>query len=190
MALQTQHVQPQSRPRPQNLWQKALETLDDDLKASLDFKKSTKHNILAAVLKTAEEKKQLCLKKRWKFKKSNGEEVILRDVVEKIIVWLEKFKSIGDVAVPYDPTHCSLPWAGVRFLLQVSWDTRCRNLTDADSHEVAVSDKQVFGATVEGLETISHLISRYAIFEDLYMQRGMATRCELEAMLVGCMRRS
>lgn len=121
MELQTQLVQPQSRPQPQNLWQKALETLDDDLKASLDFKKSTKHNILATVLKTAEEKKQLCLKKRWKFKKPNGEEVVLRDVVEKIIVWLEKFKSIGDVAVQYDPSHCSLPWAGVRFLLQVSW---------------------------------------------------------------------
>lgn len=32
------------------------------------------------------------------------------------------------------------------------------NRTAADSHEVAVSDKQVFGATVEGLETISHLM--------------------------------
>jgi hypothetical protein len=49
---------------------------------------------------------------------------------------------------------------------------------------VAVSEKQVFGATVEGLETISHLISRYAIFEDLYMQRDTATRGELEAMLI------
>ena len=78
MALQSQHTLPQNGRRPQNLWHKALETLDDDLKASLDFKKSTKHNILTAVLKTAEEKKQLCLKKRWKLNKSNGEVVILR----------------------------------------------------------------------------------------------------------------
>ena len=59
------------------------------------------------------------------------------------------------------------------------------NLTYAESHQVAVSDKQVFGATVEGLETISHLISRYAIFEDLYMQRNTAVSSELEAMLTG-----
>lgn len=59
------------------------------------------------------------------------------------------------------------------------------NRIDADSHEVAISDKQVFGATVEGLETISHLISRYAIFEDLYMQRETAVRAELEVMLIG-----
>ena len=50
---------------------------------------------------------------------------------------------------------------------------------------MAVSDKQVFGATVECLETISHLVSRYAIFEDLYTQRDTAARGELEAMLTG-----
>lgn len=120
MASQIQLVPPQSGRQSQNLWQKALENLDDDLKASLDFKKSTKHDILTAVRNTAEEKKQMCVKKRWKFKKSNGEEVILRDLVEKIIVCLEKIKAVGDVAVQYDPGHASLPWAGVRFLLRVS----------------------------------------------------------------------
>ena len=119
MALQTQAIQPRSRRQPQNLWQKALDTLDDDLKLSLDVRKSTKRNILAVLLKTAEEKRQLYLQKRWKFKKSNGEEVILRDVLEKVIVWLQKFKEVGDVAVQYDPSHASLPWAGIRFLLQV-----------------------------------------------------------------------
>jgi hypothetical protein len=57
--------------------------------------------------------------------------------------------------------------------------------TDADPRQVALSDKQVFGAMVEGLETISHLITRYAMFEDLYMQRDTAARDELEAMLTG-----
>ena len=119
MASETQSILPQSRRQSQNLWQKALETLDDDLKFSLDVKKSTKRNILAAALRTAEEKRQLCLQKRWKFKKPNGEQVILRDVLEKVIVWLEKFKDVGDIAMQYDPSHASLPWAGVRFLLQV-----------------------------------------------------------------------
>lgn len=50
---------------------------------------------------------------------------------------------------------------------------------------MAVSDKHVFGATIEGLEVISHLITRYAIFEDLYLQRDIAARGELEVMLTG-----
>lgn len=186
MASQTQLKAPQSGSQSQNLWQKALESLDDDLKASLNFKKSTQPNIVAAVLRTAQEKKQLCLQKRWKFKKTNGEEIILRDVVEKIIVWLDKFKAVGDAAIQYDPAHAALAWAGVRFLLQVS----CMLVLLAapaktDHYQVAVGDKHVFGATIEGLETISHLITRYAIFEDLYMQRDSAARGELETMLTG-----
>ena len=50
---------------------------------------------------------------------------------------------------------------------------------------MAITDKEVFGATVESLETISQLIARYKIFEDLCMQRDTAVRRELEAMLTG-----
>ena len=50
----------------------------------------------------------------------NGKEIVLRDVLEKIIRWLNYFKAVGDAAVQYDPGHAALPWAGVRFLLQVS----------------------------------------------------------------------
>ncbi len=38
---------------------------------------------------------------------------------EKIVVWVRKFKAVGDIAVQYDPAHASLPWAGVRLILQV-----------------------------------------------------------------------
>jgi hypothetical protein len=119
MASQTQSNPSHTARQPADLWQKALATLDEDLKASLDFKKSTKRNILEKTLKTAEEKKQLCLRKRWKFKR-NGKEVVVRDVLENIIKWLDHFKAVGDVGVQYDTAHASLPWAGVRFLLKVS----------------------------------------------------------------------
>lgn len=56
---------------------------------------------------------------RWKYKKSNGEDVILRDLFEKMAKWVNKFKEFGDIAVQYDPAHAALPWACVRFLLQV-----------------------------------------------------------------------
>jgi len=45
--------------------------------------------------------------------------VIFVDLFGKIIKWIDLFKQVGDVAVQYDPVHAALPWAGVRFLLQV-----------------------------------------------------------------------
>ena len=118
MALQTQQLS--SAEQSENLWQKALDTLDEDTKKYLDYQNAAKRDVLAALLRTAQEKKSLCLQKRWKFKKSNGQEVVLRDVMEKIIIWLDKFKAVGDIAMQYDTAHASLAWAGVRFLLRVS----------------------------------------------------------------------
>lgn len=55
---------------------------------------------------------------RWKFE-LNGRQIILWDLAEKMIRWIDKFKQIGDIAVNFDPAHASLPWAAVRFLLEV-----------------------------------------------------------------------
>ena len=82
---------------------------------------ANKHDVLAQVLRTAREKRQLCLQNRWKLKKPSGEVVVLRDLMEKIISWLDTFKAIGDVAMQYDTAHASLAWASVRFLLQGSF---------------------------------------------------------------------
>ncbi len=49
-----------------------------------------------------------------------GRQIILRDVVEKIIASVNRFKQIGDIVVNFDPIHLALPWAGFRFLLTVS----------------------------------------------------------------------
>ena len=116
-AVHSTHVQ--ASPQNLDVWQKALATLDDDLRASLNFKSSTKRDILNKTLKVAEEKRQLCLRRRWKVNRK-GKELVLRDVLEKIIKWLNHCKNIGDKVVQYDPGHAALPWAGVRFLLMVS----------------------------------------------------------------------
>ena len=63
-------------------------------------------------------KQDECEEKSYKFR-FQGKEIILRDIAEKIVHWLNKFKTLGDVVVNFDPIHASLPWAGVRFLLQV-----------------------------------------------------------------------
>jgi hypothetical protein len=108
-----------NRRATQSLWDKAVETLSDGEKQHLDF--STRDKLaIGQVLEAIEDKRKQCLENRWKYKKSNGEIVILRDIFEKMIKWVNKFKEVGDVAIQYDPGHAALPWAGVRFFLQVS----------------------------------------------------------------------
>ena len=126
-----QSVQRQS----QNLWLKALESLEGDLKAEFALENIPHADIPSILLMVVQDKKQVCLKKRWKYRKSNGEEVILRDVLENIAGWLEKFKAVGDSVIQYDPAHTALPWARVRFLLQVHCpkDDQAETLTLARS---------------------------------------------------------
>ena len=55
----------------------------------------------------------------------------------------------------------------------------------ADYQQLGVSDAQTFGAMIETLETVSRLITRYAMFEELYLRRASAVRAELlEALTV------
>lgn len=54
----------------------------------------------------------------------------------------------------------------------------------ANSRQVVVNDKKTFGETIENLEVVSHLITRYAIMEELYLQRISQARDKLEEMVV------
>lgn len=48
-----------------------------------------------------------------------------RFFVEKTVSVLNKFLSVGDIAVNFDPIHAALPWAAVRFVLLVSSSAVC-----------------------------------------------------------------
>ncbi|KAL8726835.1 MAG: hypothetical protein Q9166_006451 [cf. Caloplaca sp. 2 TL-2023] len=152
---------------PASLWDKAVESLSDEDKRAIDFSRIDRPAVLADVLKAAEQKKQLCMQKRWKYTKNNGDVVIVRDLCEKMIKWAHKFKEIGDIAVQYDPTHASLPWAGVRFFLQLS-----------------VNDVEIFTAMAEGLETVSSHITRGQLYEQLYQARPSSAKSEMESSLL------
>src|SRR3954465_4758399 len=102
----------------EDLWEKAVHTLSDEDKQHIDFNSEDKLSVLDDVLAAVNEKKRLCMEKRWKYKKGN-KDIIIRDMLEKVVVWVNKFKEVGDVAVQYGLGHTSLPWAGVRFILQV-----------------------------------------------------------------------
>jgi hypothetical protein len=101
-----------------DLWADALQKLSDEDKTVLQSGSASKLDVLQDLCAVAKRKRDECDNQRWKFE-INGRQVILRDLTEKIIVWINKFKEIGDIAVNFDPVHAALPWTGVRFLLQV-----------------------------------------------------------------------
>ena len=101
------------------LWNQALAGLSNDDMMNIQTQNTNKLNVLNDVLSAVEKKRQLCMEKRLRYRKRNGEVIILRDILDKVAIWVQKFKEIGDIAVQYDPAHASLPWAGVRILLEV-----------------------------------------------------------------------
>lgn len=140
-------------PVRKDLWILAFESLSPEDKARLQPYRTEKDpRSIDETLRVLRDKQDLCMQKRWTLKIRGDRRIIIRDVLDKIAFWINKFKETGDVAVQYDPTHAALPWAGVRFLL-----------------EVTTNDLQTFAAVAEGLEALARLISRYSIFETAYL---------------------
>ena len=78
-----------------------------------------KLDALNDILVIIREKQALSNQKQWKLKRKDGREIVLRDVFNKITDSIGKFKEVGDMLVQYDPAHTAIPWAVVRFVLQV-----------------------------------------------------------------------
>lgn len=150
-----------------DLWRKAVEALKEKDKQNVDFQRSDKRAILVDVLEEVQRKKKTCINRRLKYKRSNGDSVHLYDVCEKIVKWVNKFKEVGDVAKQYDPGYAALPWAVVRYLLQVS-----------------VTDVQIFGSLVEGLEVVCKTVARYAAIEKLYFRESSSLDSTLEDSII------
>lgn len=139
----------------------------------------------SAVLKDVEAARDLALRKRWKFTKSNGDVVILRDVMEKIVGWIQRFKETGDAAVQYDPAHAALPWAAFRFLLQTT-------VSEVQVFSAVAGDcerlKNNFGynqANLVAVEEVARNLAKYRIFERLHLRGPQSEiQAEIEHALV------
>ncbi|MCJ1329428.1 hypothetical protein MMC10_006108 [Thelotrema lepadinum] len=107
--------------RSRNLWTTALQSLHPDERTIFDQVGvgAAEPDIISHLLSAAKAKEEECATHQWKFKLF-GREIILRDLVAKVVEYIEKFQSIGDAIVNFDPVHCALPWAAVKLLLQVS----------------------------------------------------------------------
>jgi hypothetical protein len=113
-----------STPAARDLWFDALQTLSEDEQQAIQNIQpiqTTQRPLsgrIEELVSLTRMKQDECEKKSYKFH-FQGKEIILRDVAEKTVRWLDTFKAVGDVVANFDPVHASLPWAGVRFLLQV-----------------------------------------------------------------------
>ena len=126
-------------------------------------------SVLLGAYSAAEDKQKLCENKRWTFT-FRGHTVKLRDEADKVIRWLNRFGRVGDIAVNVDPIHAALPWAGIRFLLEV------QNITSPsifsvivflpDTLQVAVSESRQMGALLIGLKTAFYTINRLKVYLD------------------------
>jgi hypothetical protein len=150
-------------------WAQALALLNENDRLQLHIDTNSKDylGILNEVLDIAEEKKKLCREKAWKYKKRNGKVIIIRDLLEKLVGWVKRFREVVDVAVSYDPGHAALPWAALRFLLTI-----------------AIQDTQIFGAMMEGIGNVALLVARYALLERIYVEPELDDETGIERALV------
>lgn len=54
----------------------------------------------------------------WKVK-WKGKYIVLRDIADKTIEWVNKFKTLGNIIAQGDPVHAAIPWVPVRYLIEV-----------------------------------------------------------------------
>ena len=74
-----------------------------------------------SLFSAVDKKRKECDSRKWTlFKRSDGREVKLRDVLDKMASWIRRFETIGDSAVQFDAGNAALPWAAVKFLIEVS----------------------------------------------------------------------
>jgi hypothetical protein len=129
-----------------SLWARALASLPEEDQQIFHVSSNPPPNtsqILDDILSALEAQRDRCKRDRWKIAGRDGKSIVIRDVCAKIATYVTKFMGVVDVVVNFDPVHAALPWAGVRFVLQL-----CLTAFDA------------FDAIVEGLERATGLIAR------------------------------
>ncbi|GKT70500.1 ankyrin repeat protein [Colletotrichum tofieldiae] len=154
------------RPSGDDFWAAAISTLGDDLTSEIDFIGGSKQTSIDELLAATKEARDGLDAKSWSFTR-NGKKVIVRDILTKVAKWVHHFKEVGDIAVQYDPGHAALPWAGVRFLLNV-----------------AVGDLDTYSSILERTVDIAEFICRNALIESLLKSVSTAAAEELRRALV------
>ncbi len=105
-----------------SLWQQAFESLSAANQRTLEFARDVNPASPDTILKLVAEKREACVKRQWVlYTNRSGEAIKVRDVLNKVCGWVEKFEKVGYAAVQLDPCHAAIPWMVVKALLQVPY---------------------------------------------------------------------
>ena len=102
----------------------AVDQISEEDKQQIDIHNSDRRGLIQDVIKIVEEKRDLCVEKQWKFR-TGSVSAPLRDPFGRIAAWINKFRDVGTIMMQYDPTHAAIPWAAIRFVLEVSRRNSC-----------------------------------------------------------------
>jgi len=119
--------QPQAVNTP-SLWEEAWKKLPEDVRThfhailKLDETNNKGSGAAKQLLTIAVDIRDICEKQKLIDTIDDGKRsrrIIVRDLADKLINWISKFVAVGDTLMQYDPGHAAIPWAIVRFILQV-----------------------------------------------------------------------
>ena len=100
----------------------ALEKLDKQeqgtVRALLPSKTFKIDDALHEAYNKAKELQAESASNRWSWT-YRGRQVYVQDQADKLVRFIDKFKTVGDAAASIDPIHAGLPWVGVRSILEV-----------------------------------------------------------------------
>ncbi len=161
------HKQRVAHAERRQLWNEAAKSVPDLDLPAIDEESIEDGELINTVHTAVQDKLDECIRKRWKYTRSNGQKVVLWDMLDKIMKWINRFKDVGDVAIQYDPGHAALPWAAIRFILQAS-----------------VSSVETFGHMLEGVELNSRIIAIYAEVERACLKGVSRLKTQLADALV------
>ncbi|KAI1115050.1 hypothetical protein F5Y14DRAFT_450409 [Nemania sp. NC0429] len=144
------HIQP-------GLWEKAKAGLSEKHKAwvaEATGNDPSVRDVVDDILTLTEKMQKKCEKSKHKTTHLCGREISIGDAVTKTIIWLNKFKAVGDIAIQYDPAHAALPWAAARFFLQA-----------------ATANEERMAASSAVMEGVTRIIHRCYVFEKMYNRK-------------------
>ncbi|KAG4264834.1 hypothetical protein FPRO03_00118 [Fusarium proliferatum] len=125
-------------------WRQATGYLNDDDRTLLEsiHAHDNADRVLADLQESIAQKEKISREKAWKITFS-GRRILIRDLLSKIVKWLDSFKAIGDIVSQIDPVHAGIPWSAVKLVLSV-----------------LTADQEQMGLIVVGLEQVSRAIKK------------------------------
>ncbi|KAF0640975.1 hypothetical protein FPSE5266_03283 [Fusarium pseudograminearum] len=149
-------TQKDDHPHP---WKQAVSYLNEEDRVLINSVDEHDNNakVFADLHDLIIKKKTLGEEKAWKIT-FGGRRIVLREVLAKIVSWLDSVKAIGDVISQVDPVHAGVPWSAIKLVLSVF-----------------TADNEQMGLLIIGMEQVICLIARCSIYHQLYLENVVHT---------------